>query len=302
MTTPFDADAYLARLHWAGAAPAPTLAGVQALLAAHMRAIPFENIDVLLGRPPQLGLGPLQAKLVQARRGGYCFEHAALFGAALLHFGFGPQHHLARVVMERPREAAPLTHHVLSVQLPEGRFVLDPGLGGPAPRLPVPWGPETPAQTGDEAHTLVRDGELWVMRGQLGRQAQAEPAKDLWVARLDEAHPVDRVMGNHYTATFPESPFRQRLMLRALTAQGRITVLNQEATWRENGQVRRWTLPDRAALRALLAEHFGFDLPEVEQLRVPAVPGWCHEATVSEVPLPPAERGLKPPGSGPAPA
>lgn len=34
-------------------------------------------------------------------------------------------------------------------------------------------------------------------------------------------------------------------------------------------------LPDRTALRALLAEHFGFDLPEVETLRVPSIPDWA---------------------------
>jgi N-hydroxyarylamine O-acetyltransferase len=34
-------------------------------------------------------------------------------------------------------------------------------------------------------------------------------------------------------------------------------------------------LADRSVLRALLAEHFGFDLPEVETLRVPGIPEWA---------------------------
>jgi N-hydroxyarylamine O-acetyltransferase len=33
-------------------------------------------------------------------------------------------------------------------------------------------------------------------------------------------------------------------------------------------------LADRAGLRALLAQHFGFDLPEVEALHVPSIDAW----------------------------
>ncbi|HEY6895457.1 MAG TPA: arylamine N-acetyltransferase, partial [Rhodanobacteraceae bacterium] len=67
-----DLEAYLARIQWNGART-PTLATLRALLQAHMRAIPFENLDVLLGRPVRLDLDGVQSKLVLARRGGYCF-------------------------------------------------------------------------------------------------------------------------------------------------------------------------------------------------------------------------------------
>ena len=53
------------------------------LLEAHIAHIPFENFDVLLGRPVRLDLEGLQSKLVMSRRGGYCFEHATLFAAVL---------------------------------------------------------------------------------------------------------------------------------------------------------------------------------------------------------------------------
>ena len=48
-----------------------------------MSRIPFENLDVLLGRPIRIDLASIQAKLVAASRGGYCFEHARLFAAVL---------------------------------------------------------------------------------------------------------------------------------------------------------------------------------------------------------------------------
>jgi N-hydroxyarylamine O-acetyltransferase len=82
-------------------------------------------------------------------------------------------------------------------------------------------------------------------------------------------------MGNHFTATWPESPFVQRLMLRALTPDGRrVSVMNRDVTVARDGVFEKSQLQDRTALRTLLAEEFGIDLPEVERLRVPTVPEW----------------------------
>jgi N-hydroxyarylamine O-acetyltransferase len=76
----------------------PTFETLAGLLHAHMLRIQFENLDVLLGRPVRLDLDSLQDKLVRARRGGYCFEHATLFAAVLEKLGFQPVRHAARVV------------------------------------------------------------------------------------------------------------------------------------------------------------------------------------------------------------
>jgi N-hydroxyarylamine O-acetyltransferase len=75
-----DLDAYFARIAHAGPRTA-TLATLTALQAAHARHIPFENLDVLLGRPIPLEPAALEAKLVRAGRGDYCFEQNALAGA-----------------------------------------------------------------------------------------------------------------------------------------------------------------------------------------------------------------------------
>lgn len=53
-----------------------------------MRHIPFENLDILLGMPIRLDLQGVQLKLVDTRRGGYCFEHVTLFAAVLEALGF----------------------------------------------------------------------------------------------------------------------------------------------------------------------------------------------------------------------
>ena len=82
-------------------------------------------------------------------------------------------------------------------------------------------------------------------------------------------------MGNHFTSTYPGSQFIDRLLLRAITPGGQVTVMNRDVTMREGGDVRRLQLPDRAALRALVNDHFGFDLPELETLRVPSIAEWA---------------------------
>ena len=70
-------DAYFERIGYGGPV-APTLAVLQAIAAHHIEAIPFENLDVLLGRPIELTQEGLVAKLLRGRRGGYCFEQNGL--------------------------------------------------------------------------------------------------------------------------------------------------------------------------------------------------------------------------------
>jgi N-hydroxyarylamine O-acetyltransferase len=270
MAAAVELDAYFARIRW-GSDTSATLRTLAGLLRAHMRWIPFENLDVLLGRGVRLDLDALQDKLVRARRGGYCFEHATLFAGVLEALGFAPVRHAARVVLFAPRSASPRSHMFLTVSLPEGRFVLDPGFGSLAPDMPIALvdRADEPGDPQGPRHWMARDGEHWVLR------ARSEASiVDCWVSTLEADPPIDFVVANHYTATHPSSPFRSRLMLRALTDEGRVSVMNRDVTLVKGGESRVHRLADRAALRALLVEHFGFDLPEVETLRVPTIEEW----------------------------
>jgi len=263
-----ELDAYFRRIEWGGATRAnlETLAGI---LRSHMARIPFENLDVLLGRAIRLDAEGLQAKLVGARRGGYCFEHATLLAAVLDELGMHPLRHSARVTTVAPRGASPRTHMILTVEMPEGRFVVDPGFGTLAPAFPVPLVDAGPEPAVHHTHWMVRDGGLWLLRARSGGNVV-----DAWVSTLEPDNAVDFEMANHYTSTFPASPFVNRLMLRALTPDGRVTVMNRDLTFWHDNTPAPARLADRAALQALLARHFGIDLPEVLGLRVPSIPEW----------------------------
>src|ERR1700761_2698583 len=87
MRDEFRLENYLARIGCRGARVAD-LKALTSLQLSHLDAIPFEGIDPLLGRPVKLDLASVQAKLVDSARGGYCYEHNLLFGAALAAIGF----------------------------------------------------------------------------------------------------------------------------------------------------------------------------------------------------------------------
>lgn len=268
MTTALNLDAYFERIEWGGDT-APTLRTLAGLVDAHMRHIPFENLDILLGKPVRLDLSHLQDKLVRSRRGGYCFEHATLFAAVLERLGFAPIRHSARVVLFVPATQAPRTHMFLTVPLAEGVFVVDPGFGGLAPRFPVPLSDADISPHLNGTHWMVREGGSWVLKAQT-----AHGSADAWISTLEREHHVDFEMGNHYTATYPGSVFVNRLMLRAFTPEGRVSAMNRDVTIQHGDETHATQLSDRSALRALLVSAFGFDLPEVETLCVPSIPEW----------------------------
>jgi N-hydroxyarylamine O-acetyltransferase len=271
---PFDLDAYLARVGEAGLKTGgdghpPRLDDIAALMAAHMTAIPFENLDVLLGRGIRVDLESVFAKLVTGRRGGYCYEHGALFQAALQAMGVAVTAHSARVLLVAPKAASPRTHMFLTVVDGGTTWVLDPGFGGPGPIVPVALVEGEEARHGRDVHRLVRrDGE-WVLEG-LINGAMAP----LWTSSLEPQFPVDFELANHYVSTFPGSPFVTRLMIRALTPDGRVSAMNRDVTVLRNGVAEKHQLADRTALRQLMAAYFGFDLPEIDGVRVPSVPEW----------------------------
>ena len=221
MTTSLDLDAYFRRIRWQGGI-APTLETLTGLLRAHTGHIPFENLDVLLGRPVSLDLDSIQTKLVAAGRGGYCFEHATLFAAVLEAFGFQPVRHAGRVVLFAPPDEATRTHMFLTVKVDGATFVVDPGFGPFASPVPLPL---TGGETAGASHWMMRQGELWALR--LIRDEQPVTG---WVSTLEAENLVDFVVANHYIATHPDSLFVNRIILSAATPNGRVSVMDRDVT------------------------------------------------------------------------
>jgi arylamine N-acetyltransferase len=136
-----DLDAYFDRINYRGATE-PTLEVLQDLVTAHTRAIPFENLDPLVGTPVyDLSPEALTDKLVRRRRGGYCYEQNGLMGYVLAELGFRVRRLAGRVVWMLPPGAPPgaQTHTVLAVTFPgsHGPYLVDVGFGGQTPTSPI---------------------------------------------------------------------------------------------------------------------------------------------------------------------
>ncbi|MFD0852221.1 arylamine N-acetyltransferase, partial [Actinomadura adrarensis] len=120
-----DLDAYLHRVGYDGDR-SPSLDTLRALQRAHVTSVPFENLEIYLGREIPLGVEALQEKMVRHRRGGYCFEHTELFAAVLERLGFSFTALTARVQLgeEKLRSA---THALLRVEADGGLWICDVG-------------------------------------------------------------------------------------------------------------------------------------------------------------------------------
>ena len=108
---PFPVAAYLARIGLPALPPA-TADGLSELVLAQVRAIAFENLDVLAGLPVRLDRAVVYEKILGDGRGGYCFELNALMSGALEAAGFEVRPVMARVTYGRT-VPGPATHQAL---------------------------------------------------------------------------------------------------------------------------------------------------------------------------------------------
>lgn len=135
MTTGIFA-AYLRRLGLSGA-HTPSAEGLFALQRAHLERVPYENIDIQLGRPP--GIDPeLSARRFGAGRGGYCFHLNGGFAALLASLGYDVTRHVGGVYEEPDTGEVNGNHLALTVRVDGEAYFVDAGLGdGPHEPLPL---------------------------------------------------------------------------------------------------------------------------------------------------------------------
>ena len=94
-------------------------------------AVPFENLDVLIGRGVSLKIEDLERKIVAEGRGGYCFEQNSFFRAVLDQLGFLTAPLLARVRWQVAADRiTPQTHMAILVECEDDAFMADVGFGG----------------------------------------------------------------------------------------------------------------------------------------------------------------------------
>ncbi|MEV6514077.1 arylamine N-acetyltransferase [Streptomyces sp. NPDC051642] len=271
----FDLDQYLAHIGWEGERRAG-LATLRAVHLAHMRDIPFENLDALRRTAPSLELPDLMAKLVHSRRGGYCYEHNTLLATALRALGFGVTLLAARVVVGADRiESRPRTHMALLVEVPGDpqRYLADVGfgaIGGLLEPVPVVVGEEF--EGAGRGHRFVQAPhrgplELLVLQAYEGGDGGDGDGSRAWQPQyaftLEPFEQVDFEVINWHIATNPRSPFTKGLFVQRVTPDRHLLLHGRVLTeTRVDGGVSERELTDEGEVRRLLDEEFGIEAPE----------------------------------------
>ena len=263
-----DLDAYLARIGYVGprAPVRDTLAGI---LRAQVQTIPFENLDVLLGRPIRTDAESVVRKLAHDRRGGYCFEQNHLLLYALRALGFAAEPMIARVRWQVPAEVATgLTHMLVRVTLDGHDWLADAGMGSLSLTAPLELRDGLEQDTPHDRRRLVRrDGHL------VQQVLFAGEWQDVNLFRPETAAAVDLEAGNWYSHTHPQAHFRNNLMVARATPDGRRTLFNREFTERarDGSSIKREiATPDE--LLAVLAGQFDLHFPAGTRFGAPDAP------------------------------
>ncbi|MEZ4398899.1 MAG: arylamine N-acetyltransferase [Kofleriaceae bacterium] len=278
MTYQPDLDAYFARIAYRGPRDV-SAATLSALAAAHVTAIPFENADVLLGVGVDLDPAVVEAKLVGAGRGGYCFEQNSLMLHVLGALGFEARPLSARVRIGRARDYTPARTHVfVRVELDDGPWLVDVGVGAwsltSAIRLVVGDEQATP----HEPRRLIAEGG-WdglarrTPDARLFHQVRlGEAWQDVCEFTLEEMPEIDRVVGNWYTSAHPRSHFKDRLIAARATPTGRLTLADAVLTRRaHDGSTVTHTAGSAAELLAMLDGEFGLRFPPGTRFATPGL-------------------------------
>lgn len=247
----FDLDAYLERVGLPGP-PTADEEGLRALHRAQHFSIPFENLDIHLGRGIDLDPAAVFAKLVTRRRGGYCFELNGLLDRALNAAGFDSRPLLARVHLEGDPSAR--THQLCLVTIEGREWIADAGFGGGGPREPLLLEEGAFFDDGVQACRLRRV-QPW---GWLLQTLEQGEWKDSYSFDRKVVTPNDVRLGNWFTSTSPDTHFTRVRTVSRPTEAGRISL--RDLVWAEiaHGTEESRTLDPEEYLPCL-AERFGID-------------------------------------------
>ncbi|MCX3061188.1 arylamine N-acetyltransferase family protein [Streptomyces beihaiensis] len=251
-------DAYLDRI----GVPRPAAAtddALRALHLAHLRTVPFENLSVHLGEEITLDSDALVAKVVERRRGGFCYELNGAFAALLDALGFGVTLLQARVAGEDGGFGIPYDHLALRVRSSEGTtWLADVGFGTHCHY------PLVMDERGDQ-----RDPGGVFRVEDVGEGGPGGGCGDLLVRRdgvpqyLVEPRPRslrDFEVGSWYHRTSPASHFTRSLVCSRLTDDGRITLSGHTLTTTAGGERIVTELVDDADVLRAYDQHFGIVL------------------------------------------
>jgi N-hydroxyarylamine O-acetyltransferase len=251
-------NAYFERIGFAGSI-APNFATLEQLAALHPAAIPFENLDPLLGRPVRLEPKALERKMLVEGRGGYCFEHALLLAEILVDLDFGVRLVGARVLVGEDPPVG-VSHLALLVDVGGASYLVDVGFGRQTPTGPL--------RLRDGVEQDTPHGRYRLSQTETGWRLAMEEGPDVWTDLYEFAEEtLSRELieaANAEVASSASSPFTRELRV-ALSPPGERLALRDGRFSRYvlDGETEpeRRVLADVAELKSVLSERFRLSVP-----------------------------------------
>lgn len=250
-----NAEKYLARIH-APRPSAPTAEALRALTRAHLEQVPFENLEIALERRcPSLDPEDLYRKVVEQRRGGYCFELNKLFYLLLRELGYDCYCAAARIPYRRP-DPRPLSHRTVVVRVEGERWLCDVGFGGPSPKGAMLLDAGEQIVEGETFSSREEDGVLTVYRH------DPDGVHLLTSFRDAPAPEVDFDVLNGYWGYHPGSVFTQKLVLYRCIPGGMLSLIGDQYACTMRGEtVRSRKISGEEELASVLEGGFGLEPP-----------------------------------------
>ena len=246
--------AYLQRIGYSGPVT-PTAETLRQLHCAHMFSVPFENLDIHRGRRIVVDADAFLRKVVERRRGGFCYELNGAFAALLEALGFRVTLLSGRVPMDDGRDGPEFDHLALRVDLDEP-WLADVGFGDSFIE-PLRLKPEIEQVQGNTVFRIIEDERLRVERLSPGGKWKFQYDFTLTPRRLSEfAGMCD------YHQTSPESPFTHKTMCSLATPDGRITMSEMKLITTRKGVKSEREFANDDERRRVLREVFGVELEE----------------------------------------
>ncbi|MXO58357.1 arylamine N-acetyltransferase [Altererythrobacter salegens] len=249
---------YLARIGHDGPVAAD-LATLQALHRAHVRAIPFEALDVQLGLVPSMEIQAILDKLVRRRRGGWCYEMNGLFGWALQQIGFPVTRLSCGVMQHVGGEERAHTHLALLVEVDGAQWLADVGFGSSLSE-PLPLAVARHAHL-PFAVELSQPGEgIW-------RYTEYERPEgfsyDFLAGPADETLLAGKCL---WQSTSPDSNFVQTFVAQRRVGESRVALRGKVLSEVGPGGSSSRELADADEFVTVLRETFGIDEPRAASL------------------------------------
>lgn len=248
-----DTSAYLSRIGFTGPTD-PSTETLRRLHRAHLLSVPFENLDIALKHPIVCDQQAFVQKIVEKRRGGFCYELNGAFAALLTALGFRVTLHSARVPRDDGSESPEFDHLTLRVDLDEP-WLADVGFGDSF-LDPLRLIPEVEQE--QDGHTFrisQRESTMRVEKQEASGSWKAEYSFTLQPRQLS-----DFAVMCHYHQTSPQSSFTRKRVCTRATPEGRITLADGKLIVTAGGVREERKLESEAEWHTLLRQHFGVEL------------------------------------------